>query len=359
MLYGGGSIKTNGVYEQVLKALKKREVIEFGGIEVNPDYDTLMKAVKIVRKQKINFLLAVGGGSVIDGAKFIALAAPLQEGNPWKILTKMDKLDIKKAIPLGTVLTLPATGSEMNTNSVISRRSTEEKLAFAHAMVAPRFSILDPETTYSLPQEQIRNGIVDAFVHVTEQYLTYPADGIVQDRQAEGILQALIELSTKAMQMPPDYEGRANFMWAATNALNSLVRMGVPTDWATHAIGHELTAFYGLSHAESLAVVLPYLLWYKREQKAEKLIQYGKRVWDVRANGNKERIFKTIETTAAFFNSLGMPTALSAYGVDPDEAAERICARFTERKTVLGEHEDIYPGRCCQHPQDEPLKVFN
>ncbi|MCJ7695567.1 MAG: iron-containing alcohol dehydrogenase, partial [Anaerolineaceae bacterium] len=236
MLYGGGSIKTNGVYDQVIKALKKREVLEFGGIEANPDFDTLMKAVKLVRKDKINFLLAVGGGSVIDGAKFIALAAPLKDGNPWKILTKMDKLEIKEAIPLGVVLTLPATGSEMNTNSVISRRSTEEKLAFSHALVAAKFSILDPETTYSLLQEQIRNGIVDAFVHVIEQYLTYPVDGIVQDRQAEAILQALIELSPKAMQMPPDYEGRANFMWAATNALNNLIHMGVPQDWSTHAI---------------------------------------------------------------------------------------------------------------------------
>ena len=344
VLYGGGSIKTNGVYDQVREALKKHTVFEFAGIEANPDYDTLKKAIKLVKDEQIDFLLAVGGGSVIDGTKFVSMAAANKLKEPWDLLTKMDKLKVKKGIPMGTVLTLPATGSEMNPNSVISRRATQEKLAFGHASVFPKFSILDPETTYSLPQTQIRNGIVDAYVHVIEQYLTYPVDGIVQDRQAEGILLSLIDLAPQALEMPPNYEGRANFMWAATNALNKLICQGVPEDWATHQIGHELTAFYGLAHAESLAAILPYMMWYKRDQKEAKLLQYGKRVLDVHANGKRAIIAQTIERTAAFFQSVGMPTTLTAYGIDPEEAAMKVSQRFAERGTVMGEHKDITPA---------------
>jgi NADP-dependent alcohol dehydrogenase len=343
VLFGGGSIKSNGVYDQVMQALKKHEVVEFGGIEANPDYDTLMKAVEIVKEEKIDFLLAVGGGSVIDGTKFISLAAANKLKDPWKLLTNIDELKLKKAIPLGTVLTLPATGTEMNPNSVISRRATQEKLAFAHPKVFPKFSILDPETTYTLPKDQVRNGIVDAYVHVMEQYLTYPVGAIVQDRQAEAILLALVEAAPKALQDPPNYEGRASYMWAATNALNKLICQGVPQDWTTHNIGHELTAFYGLAHAETLAVVLPYVLWYKREQKSEKLVQYGKRIWNGTANGKRARMSEAIEKTAAFFQSVGMPTTLTAYGIDPEEAALKVSQRFTERGTVMGENNDIKP----------------
>ena len=242
LLYGSGSIMKNGVYDQVIAALKKREVLEFGGIEPNPDYDTLMKAVKQVKKKQVDYLLAVGGGSVIDGTKFVSVAAAYQGDDPWEIIAGDGINKVKKAIPLGTVLTLPATGSEMNHNAVISRRSTQEKLSFGSDLVFPQFSILDPETTYSLPQKQIRNGIVDAYVHVLEQYLTYPVGQIVQDRQAEALLLSLIEVAPKALQFPPDYNARANFMWAATNALNHLINRGVPEDWATHDIGHELTA---------------------------------------------------------------------------------------------------------------------
>ena len=343
LLYGGGSIIENGVYDQVMSALKKREVLVFGGIEPNPDYDTLMKAVKLCRKKSINFLLAVGGGSVIDGTKFIAAAVPYTGNDPWEILSTGDDAAIESALSFGTVLTLPATGSEMNKNSVISRRSTEEKLAFNNPLIYPQFSILDPETTYSLPLKQVRNGIVDAYVHVMEQYLTYPVGGIVQDRQAEAILQALIELAPKAMQIPPDYEGRANYMWAATNALNHLISAGVPEDWATHDIGHEITAFYGLDHAETLALILPYVMWYKRDKKKSKLMQYGFRIWGLRTRKIEDRISQAIEKTAAFFHGLGMPTTLTAYDIDPDEAAERVKTRFEARGSVLGEHKDIYP----------------
>lgn len=343
MLYGGGSIKKNGVYEQVVSALGTRKYIEFSGIEPNPDYDTLMEAVKIVRKKDVDFLLAVGGGSIIDGTKFVSIAAPYNRSNAWDLLSKGEGNHVKKAIPLGTVLTLPATGSEMNMNSVISRRSREEKLSFGNPAVYPKFSILDPETTYSLPEKYVRNGIVDAFVHVIEQYLTYPVGAIVQDRQAEAIMLSLIELAPKAMQTPPDYEGRANFMWAATNALNHLISAGVPSDWATHTIGHEITAFYGLDHAETLAAILPYLMWYKQDKKKEKLLQFGYRVFGLKTQSHKERISQTIEKTSAFFQSLGMPTTLSAYGIDVIEASKKVRERFEARGTKLGEHVDIGP----------------
>ncbi|HOZ37133.1 MAG TPA: iron-containing alcohol dehydrogenase [Anaerolineaceae bacterium] len=342
LLYGGGSIKENGVYDQVMDALKKHDVIEFGGIEANPDYATLMKAIKKIRKKKIDFLLAVGGGSVIDGTKFISLAAPNEDIEPWDILANGIAKDLKKVVPFGTVLTLPATASEFNRNAVISRRETEEKLSFASDRVYPKFSILDPETTYSLPQNQIRNGLVDAYVHVMEQYMTYPVGAVVQDRQAEALLMSIIEMAPAVLKMdPPDYDARANFMWVCSNALNHLIGAGVPQDWATHSIGHELTALYGLAHAESLAVVLPWLLWYKRDQKRDKLLQYGYRVMDQKMQKYSERIDRTIEATAAFFHSVGMPTTLSSYGVDPDEAAAKVQARWEARGWSLGEHDDI------------------
>ncbi|MEL7646275.1 MAG: iron-containing alcohol dehydrogenase [Anaerolineaceae bacterium] len=341
LLYGGGSIKKNGVYEQVMAALKKREALEFGGIEANPDYDTLMRAVKKIQKKGVNFLLAVGGGSVIDGVKFIALAARYPGKDPWDILAGDGLSQAAEALPFGTVLTLPATGSEMNSNAVISRRSIQEKLSFSSDLVFPRFSILDPETTYSLPQKQIRNGLVDAYVHVLEQYLTYPVGALVQDRQAEAILMALMDLAPDALRVPPDYNARANFMWAASNALNHTLSRGVPEDWATHNIGHELTALYGLDHAETLAAVLPWLLWVKRKQKQDKLLQYGYRVLDIKTQKYSERIDQTIAATAAFFHSLGMPTTLTAYGIDPEEAAQKVQARMESHSWSFGEHNDI------------------
>lgn len=342
LLYGGGSIKENGVYDQVLDALKQHKVVEFGGIEANPDYATLLKAIKQVRKKNVDFLLAVGGGSVIDGTKFVSMASLNDTIEPWDLLTRNLAKDLKKTIPFGTVLTLPATASEFNHNSVISRRETQEKFSFASDRVFPKFSILDPETTYSLPQKQLRNGLVDAYVHVMEQYLTYPAGGIVQDRQSEALLLAIIEMAPAVLEMnPPVYDARANFMWVCSNALNHLIGVGVPQDWATHRIGHELTALYGLAHAESLAVVLPWLLWYKRSQKRDKLLQYGYRVMDQKSQKYSERIDRTIEATAGFFQSLGMPTTLTAYGVDPDEAAAKVQARLEDRGWSLGEQRDI------------------
>jgi NADP-dependent alcohol dehydrogenase len=337
--YGGGSVKQNGVLAQVRAALGDREVLEFGGIEPNPCYETLMRAVDIVRAQGIDFLLAAGGGSVIDGTKFIASAAPFQ-GDPWTILAK--HAPVKTAVPLGCVLTLSATGSEMNAFAVVSRRETREKFAFSTSLVYPRFSVLDPEATFSLPPRQVANGIVDAFVHVMEQYMTYPADAPLQDRLAESILLTLIEEGPKTLANPCDYNARANLMWCATMALNGLISVGLPQDWATHMIGHEITALCGLDHAQTLAVVLPSLLHVKRDTKREKLLQFAGRVWGITSGEPERRIDAAIDRTQTFFNRLGVPTRLSDYGVTPDTVAE-IPERFAQRGTVLGERGDITP----------------
>lgn len=344
MLYGGGSIKQNGVYEQVIEALAKHEVFEFGGIESNPDYATLMEAVQIVRKEEIDFLLAVGGGSVIDGAKFISVASRYNGKDPWDILANGLGPNLKRAIPIGAVLTLPATGSEMNSNSVVSNRQLGKKFSFACDKVFPQFSILDPTVTFSLPQKQIRNGLVDAYVHVLEQYLTYPTGSAVQDRQAEALLLAIHEIAPTAMQSdPPDYNARANFMWVCTNALNHLIGVGVPQDWSTHGIGHTLTALYDLAHAESLAVVLPWLLRYKLEQKHEKLLQYGERVLGVSGGTEEERLHRTIEALSDFFHSLGMPTTLTAYNLNPNLVAQEVQEQLVADGFLRGEHRDVTP----------------
>jgi len=342
MCYGGGSIKTNGVYEQVVSALGDRTYFEFGGIEPNPDYDTLIKAVELGREEKVDFILAVGGGSVLDGSKLIAAGIPYTDGEVWEIVEGGKSAKIDQALPIGAVLTLPATGSEMNGNSVISRRASKEKYVWVSELVFPKFSVLDPTTTYSLPENQIRNGIVDAYVHVMEQYATYCVNSPLQDRQAESILLTLHDIGPNALETPPEYEARANLMWAATNALNKLICKGVPEDWATHMIGHELTALYGLAHAESLAVVLPHLLWFQRERKAGKLIQYAHRVWGL-AGDDESVIRQALAEMTDFFNHLGMPTKLTDYGIDPDEAANLIGAKFAKKGTTLGEHGDITP----------------
>ena len=345
--YGGGSIKRNGVYDQVLNALAGWEYCEFGGIESNPDFEHLLGAVTFGREREVSFVLALGGGSVIDGSKFIASAIPYREGDPWEIVTGKKILKSGNVLPIGTVLTLPATGSEMNGVSVISRRATQEKLAFRSEAIYPTFSILDPTTTYSLPEKQVRNGVVDAYIHVMEQYATYPVKGMIQDRHAEGILITLQEIGEQALQSPPDYDIRANLMWSATNALNKLINKGVPEDWASHMIGHELTAFYGLSHAESLAVVMPYLLWYQRESKAEKLTQYGHRVWGLKGQG-ESLIRDALESLSDFFNRLKMPTKLTDFNIDPFEAAEKVQNRLEKRGTVLGEHKDLTPDKVAE-----------
>lgn len=338
LTYGGGSIKRNGVYDQVLAALQVKRVVEFGGIEPNPKYETLLAAVEVVKKEKIDFLLSVGGGSVLDGTKFIAAAAHFSGADPWEILAKHRRL--QQAVPLGAVLTLPATGSEMNNFAVISRAATQEKLSFASSQIFPRFSILDPETTLSLDARQTANGVVDAFAHVLEQYMTVPLDAPLQDRQAEAILLTLIQEGPRVMADPNDYDGRANIMWCACQALNGLIGCGVVQDWATHAIGHELTAFYGLDHAQSLAVVFPALLRHQREKKAAKLLQYGERIFGIADGTEAQRIEQAIDRTERFFRSLGVGTRLADYGIQT-QGLERIGRRIAERDGKIGEHQAI------------------
>lgn len=337
--YGGGSIKKNGTYDEVLEALKDYTVLEFGGIEPNPTYETLMQAVEVVRKEGITFLLAVGGGSVIDGTKFIATAAHY-EGDPWEILTTFGS-KIGQVVPLGAVLTLPAAGSEMNMMAVISRKETQDKLAFGHPDCFPKFAVMDPSKTFTLPQRQVANGVVDTFVHVVEQYLTYPAGGHVQDRFAEGILKTVIEFGPKALEAPEDYDIRATLMWAATVALNGIISVGVPQDWATHGLGHEITALYGLDHGQTLAVVLPSMLTVRRDSKRAKLLQYGERVWGITEGSEDERIDAAIEKTREFFEAMGTPTRFKDYGVSA-EAVDRLVAQLERHgATSIGENREV------------------
>lgn len=335
MTYGGGSIKKNGVYDQVKKALAGYKVFEFEGIEPNPKYETCMKAVEIVKKEGIDFLLAVGGGSTLDGTKFIAAAAKYKGEDPYDILTK--GLAVEDALPLGDVITLPATGSEMNGNAVISRLSTDEKLAFASEKVYPQFSIIDPSVTFSLPLKQTVNGIVDTFVHTMELYCTYDVNTPLQDSWALGLLKTLTHEAPKVLENPQDYEARANIFWCATCGLNYWMAVGVVQDWATHGIGHELTAFYGIDHGQSLAIILPRLLKNQLKAKMQKLAKLGREVFGIGENDDEKAALAAIEKIEAFFNSLGMKTKLSDYGINPREAAEKIRARFAERGTKLGE----------------------
>ncbi|MEG0848982.1 MAG: iron-containing alcohol dehydrogenase [Flavobacterium sp.] len=339
LAYGGGSIFKNGVYDQVIANLKGFEIVEFGGIEPNPRFETLMKAVDVIKAEKINFILAVGGGSVIDGVKFISAAVNFK-GNPIDILQKRI-LITENAMPFGTVLTLPATGSEMNSGSVVTIESTQEKLAFGGSAMFPKFSICDPTVIASLPKRQIQNGVVDAYTHVMEQYLTYPHEGFLQDRIAEGILQTLIEIGPKVVENPTDYALASNFMWSCTMALNGLIQKGVPQDWATHMIGHELTALYGIDHARTLAIIGPSLYNVMFETKKGKLAQYGRRIFNLSGSDDevaKEAINKTVE----FFHTMGMDTKLSQYTENYSNTADFIVNRFNERGWKgLGENQLI------------------
>jgi len=343
ILVGGASAEKTGTLAQVREALGTRTHSTFSGIEPNPSFETAMKAVQMVREQGFDFLLAVGGGSVIDAVKFIA-AAVLFEGDAWDILQQYGR-NINTAMPFGVVLTLPATGSEMNNGAVITRRELGAKLPFRSPHVYPQFAILDPTKTYTLPVKQLANGVVDAFVHTVEQYLTYPANAPLQDRFAEGLLQTLIEIGPRLLTATePDYDDRASLMWAATLALNGLIGTGVPQDWATHMVGHELTAKYNIDHARTLAVVLPAMLHERRAQKHDKLLQYGQRVWGIQTGSDEERITAAIEATRDFFERMGLPTRLSAYGLG-NEAIDLVVEQLqVHGMTQLGEHGDVTPA---------------
>lgn len=342
MLYGGGSIMKNGIYEQVTKALSGYEVVEFGGIPANPEYSVLLDALKVIKEEKITYLLAVGGGSVIDGTKFLSAAALYEGDTPWDLLT--NKKPVTEGLPFATVLTLPATGSEMNSGSVITRAETKEKLAFGGPGLFPIFSVLDPEVIKSIPQRQLANGIADAFTHVLEQYMTYPIGAKLQDRFAESIIQTLVEVAPAIMKDPSDYEAVSNFMWSCTMALNGLIQQGVPGDWAVHSMGHELTALYGIDHARTLAILAGNHYRYNFETKKEKLAQYAERVWNVTDGTLEEKAHAGINKTDEFFKSLGIHIKLSDYTQDYEETGSIVAKRFTERGwDGLGEHKSLTP----------------
>lgn len=339
--YGGGSIKANGVYDQVTAALAGRAVAEFGGIEPNPTCETMMKAAEVARAEGSDFILAVGGGSVADGSKFLAAALESDAADPWDLVT--GKAKITGAVPLGVVLTLPATGSESNCAAVITHKGRGAKLAFVHPAVFPAFAVLDPETTRSLPPRQVANGVADAFVHVIEQYLTRPAGGMVQDAYAEALLRTLIAVGPKTLADPADADARANLMWAANQALNGLIAVGVPQDWSTHMIGHELTALYGIDHARSLTIVLPSLMRVRLAAKRDKLAQYAAEVWGLRDGPADARIESAILKTEAFFRALGMPVRLADGRIGKD-AADKVAANLEAHGlTALGEDEGVTP----------------
>ena len=342
LLYGGGSIKKNGVYDQVMNALSERNVIEFGGIPPNPEYSVLMDALRVIKKEKSDYLLAVGGGSVLDGTKFLSAAAYFEGDDPWDILSK--GAAVKKGMPFGTVLTLPATGSEMNSALVITREETKEKLSTGGPIYFPQFSILDPEVVKSIPQRQLANGIADSFMHVLEQYMTYPIGAMIQDRFAESILQSLIEVAPAIMKDPSDYNAAANYMWSCTVALNGLIGKGVPEDWTVHMMGHEITALFGIDHARTLSIIAPNHYRYNFESKKDKLAQYAERVWKVTEGTIDEKAKAGIEKTETFFHSLDIKTKLSEYTNEYAGTAESIAQRFKERGWVeLGENKSLNP----------------
>ena len=345
--YGGGSALRSGLLGRIRSALGARTVFEFGGIEPNPKYETLMKAVAIAKEEEVDFLLAVGGGSVIDGTKFISLAA-CYDGEGSDILQygfmPVPAEVVGRALPIGTVLTLPATGSEMNMGAVIS--IGHAKLPLMCGLTYPKFSILDPTVTYTLPKKQVANGIVDAFVHTTEQYLTFPANGLLQDRFAEGILQTLKEIGRQSVEETENYEVRANHIWSATMALNGIIAVGMPVDWATHMIGHELTARFGIDHGQTLAVVHPTMLEVRKEQKLAKLVQYAERVWGITEGSESEKADQAIMKTREFFESLGVRTRLSAYGVKAEELEDIISQLEAHGMTALSERGDLGLKEC-------------
>ena len=332
--YGGGSVTRNGIYDQVKAALKGRKFIEFWGIEANPHVETLQKAIEVGKSENINYLLAVGGGSVLDGTKLIAAGIASDE-DAWDIVLKGVA---EKQIPFASVLTVPATGSEMNGGAVITRAETREKFAFGGDY--PQFSILDPEVTYSLSKHQVACGLADAYTHVLEQYLTTPGQSRLMDRWAEGVLLSIMEIAPKIKENPCDYDLMADYMLAATLALNDFIRMGISQDWATHQIGHELTALHGTTHGHSLAIVMPGTLRVLKEQKHEKLLQYGERVFGITGGSEPERVDKAIEKTEEFYRSLGLTTRLSEENIG-NETIETIAKRFNDRGVAFGENQNV------------------
>ena len=340
--YGGGSVKKIGLFDTVMDAIKDDfEIVEFGGIPANPEYTKLMEAVELARKESIDFIIALGGGSVIDGVKFISGAIGYK-GEPWDVLERKEGCVFDTAVPFGTILTIPATGSEVNSGGVISRSEIGAKRTMGGPLFFPVFSFCDPTVVATLPKRQLANGIIDAYMHVLEQYVTVTGDNLLQERQAEAILSTLIEVKG-VVDNPSDYDLAANFMLCASHALNGNLRCGVKTDWTTHMIGHELTAKYGIDHARTLAIVGPRLFENQFERKKNKLAQYGERVWGLKGEAG-EVALEAIKKTEEFFQELGVSTKLSKYSEETAELPQYVSAIFEERDwTALGEHQAINP----------------
>lgn len=339
--YGGGSARRYGTLAEIKAALSGYDITEFGGIEPNPEFETLMLGRDLARNKKIDFLVAVGGGSVIDGTKFMAAAIPFA-GDPALLLENRGQA-IKESLPAGVVVTLPASGSEMNERAIISRKAVQFKIAIMNPFLFPRFAVLDPTKTYTLPAGQVGNGVVDTFAHVLEQYLTYPVDAKAQDRFAEGLLLTLIEEGPKVLAEPENYDVRANLMWCATLGLNGLIGAGVPQDWAAHRAGHEITVLYGLDHAQTLAVLVPAMLKVRAAGKRQKLLQYASRVWGINSGDEDSRIAAAIAETSSFFESMGLPVRLSGYGItnfDTDRVIDQLRAHGLIN---MGENGDVTP----------------
>ena len=342
--YGGGSAVHSGLIDRIVKALGNRKVEQFGGIEPNPSLETCERAVAFIKEHGVDFVLAVGGGSVVDATKLIVMGAtydgPVIE--VMKVGVPEVPVDmVPNPLPFGTVMTLPATGSEMNNGAVITYG--DGKYPVFSSLVFPKFSMLDPTLTFTLPEKQVKNGVIDTFVHTTEQYLTYPVEGRIQDRFSEGILKTMIEIGHITVEEPENYDIRANHVWASTLALNGLIGAGVPQDWATHLIGHELTAVYHLDHGITLAIVLPALLEVKKADKLEKLAQYATRVWHITEGTKEEKADKAIAKTREFFESLGVSTHLKDYGLGT-EAIDKIVKQLEDHgMTQLGEKGDVTP----------------
>ena len=342
--YGGGSAVRSGLIDRIVKALGNRKVEQFGGIEPNPSLETCERAVAFIKEHGVDFVLAVGGGSVVDATKLIVMGATydgpvievMKAGVP-EVPVEM----VPNPLPFGTVMTLPATGSEMNNGAVITYG--DGKYPVFSSLVFPKFSMLDPTLTFTLPEKQVKNGVIDTFVHTTEQYLTYPVEGRIQDRFSEGILKTMIEIGKETVENPENYDIRANHVWASTLALNGLIGAGVPQDWATHLIGHELTVAYHLDHGITLAIVLPALLEVKKADKLDKLAQYATRVWHITEGTTEEKADKAIAKTREFFESLGVSTHLKDYGLG-EEAVDKIVKQLEDHgMTRLGEKGDVTP----------------
>lgn len=343
MLYGGGSIKKNGIYDQVINALNEHEVIEFGGIPPNPEYSVLMKALDLIKKEQVDFLLAVGGGSVIDGVKFLSSAVYYKGDDPWDIL--VNRIPTEIGFPFGTVLTLPATGSEMNSGAVVSRSEMKAKLAMGGPGLFPKFSILDPTVVNSIPKNQIANGLADSFTHALEQYMTYSIGANLQDRLAESVLRNIMDIAPVILNNQDNYQAQCEFMWSCTMALNGLIQKGVPTDWAIHAMGHELTALFGIDHARTLAILAKSHYEYNKKAKHSKLLQFGRRVLELNLESEDEIINKTIESIDSFYQSLGIQTKLSKYTTTYENTAQEVRKRFEERGwNGIGEHGTLSPA---------------